>query len=250
MLYGFVGYATKRNTGKDNMDTTRIEFGLVQIKKGIRDIEETLKGAADNKPVTAKRRILLAPGHSSKRGGYPGRNGVYSEHDCTVMIAEMAKEGLAKLGFHANIYDPAIDNLRLDGQQAHDHDAYIAPHLNAYDADDDDEYSCVLVHPKGKPESFQLANSIAVKTHEALKTVNPKSKLFSPSSKHPGVYFRGVTVLSESERVTARSGVPCVLPESFFLDAYSDPDKVKLLCEKAAIGIANGVSEYFFMLDA
>lgn len=231
------------------MDTSRIEFGLVQIKKGIKDIEETLKGNNTSEPKK-KYKILLAPGHSTRKGGYPGRNGKYSEHDCTVKISRMAAEGLRKLGFWVTIYDPEYDNLRLDGQQAHGHDAYIAPHLNAYDADDEDEYTCCLVHPKGKAESWQLANSIAVKTHEALKTVLPKARLFSPSSDHPGVYPRGVTVLREAEKATTGTPVPCVLPESFFLDAYSDPNKVKLLCEKAAIGIVNGISEYFFMLDA
>ena len=198
-----------------------------------------------NAPAS-KKRILICPGHSSKRQGYKGRNGRFSEHDCTVMISSMATVGLRNLGYHVDIYDPAVDDLKLDGAKAKGYDAYIAPHLNAYDADDEDEYTCVLVHPNRRQASIMLANSIAVKTLEALSE-EVSAKMFSPNAKYPGVYFRAVTVLSHAERVTPPA-VPCVLPESFFLDAYSDASLVETLCEKAAIGIINGVSEYFYNL--
>ena len=224
-------------------EETKIRLAKIKLQEATSLLNSLITIPPVIKPKT--KRILIAPGHSSKRNGAPGRNGKYNEHDCTVMIARMLQDELEKDGFDPIIHDPSVDDLVADGKQAKGYDAYIAPHLNAYDNDDVDEYTCVLAHPNRRNASVVLANCVAVATYKRnQKIIGSKAKLFGANTKYPGVYFRAVTVLRYSEMVTD-DNIPCILPESFFLDAYADAERVEQLCKQAAYGIADGVKEYF-----
>ena len=190
------------------------------------------------KPLKGKK-ILLDPGHSEVSPGARGQAPDYpEEEDCVLIQAKLLQAELKRHGAQCDIYNPSRDSLSGIGSRAKGYDMFLSLHLNAFDKDDEDEYSCAMVHSKhGRTEDYKLASKIAVRV--AHKLGNP---LFRPQTEYPGVYPARLGVLTAA----IKSGCPvCTLVESFFIDAYGNQSEVLIRAEKAAEGIAEGVLSYY-----
>jgi len=181
-----------------------------------------------------KYKILLDPGHSEKRVGARGQSSDIQEEDLNRLQALIIKSYFAESNVECTIYDPLNDDLWDIGQHANSYDMFISLHHNAFDGDNEDEYSCVMVHKKyAKDKSKDFARLCASSLAKALN-----SKLYNKD----GVYEASLSVLNSAERVCTGA---CVLTESYFIDAYSDKEKTKKLSSKAAYAICSAIEQWF-----
>ena len=184
-------------------------------------------------------KILIDPGHAKTRPGANTHDKRKYEHDYTPHMAHAIKIGLEDSGhFTVDVYDPEIDDLAGIGAKAKGYDLFLSIHLNAYDRDYEDEYTCVCVHKDvGKQDSYRFASGLAREIANAID--NP---LFRPSAVNPGVYPLNLSVLRAAE---IGCDGPCVLSESFFIDAHDATSETYERCIEAAKAHVKYIARYF-----
>ena len=192
-----------------------------------------------NSNVEKRFKILIDPGHAKTRPGASTHDKRKYEHDYTPHMAHAVKIALEDSGhFTVDVYDPEIDDLTGIGAKAKGYDLFLSIHLNAYDRDYEDEYTCVCVHKGvGKEASYTFASTLAKEVAEAID--NP---LFRPHAVNPGVYPLNLSVLRAAE---IGCDGPCVLSESFFIDAHDATTETYERCITAARAHAKAIAKYF-----
>lgn len=229
-------------------------YGIDDLIRTLRELKKTCKVervlfAPDGKaepsltplstPATPiGRKILVDPGHSEKKPGARGISSSVQEEDLNRLQAEVIKQLLEFQGYEVWVYDPQGDDLVEIGSRARDFDMFISLHHNAYDRDRVDEYTCCMVHQLyAKLQSREFATLVATKVADAIN--NP----IYHGGDLPGVYPARLAVLNAAEH----SGCPgpCVLVESYFVDAYDDVRLTEGRSKKAATAIAGAVTEWF-----
>jgi N-acetylmuramoyl-L-alanine amidase len=190
------------------------------------------------KPNPGAKRILLDPGHSDLHTGADGTTDAVHEEFLNRLQASIVQPILRDAGFVCDIYDPLSDVLSEIGGRAKDYDMFISFHHNA--TGHKDYYTCVMVHAElAKAASRLFASRVALRVSAAigLKVLN------FGDGQLPGVYPNSLGVLRAAEN----SGCPgpCVLVESYFVDAYGDLDFCRERSIKAAKAIATAAAEWY-----
>jgi len=185
---------------------------------------EVMGGRLDGKS------FLIDAGHSRGAQGASSRDKRVTEYSMTSMMAGIVAERLREHGATVDLYDPNPDNLRALGQRAKGKTAACYIHLNAANADGNDEGTEVFVHRNASTACRNFASAMCRNICEALGT------------KNRGVKTAGYTVLVEAHAVGQEFAV---LPESFFLDDWTDVAKITERCVKSAHAIADTIIETF-----
>ncbi len=222
-----------------NLIETELEAHNIAIMKMIDEAFQGPTTDAPAKPNPAKVKVLLDPGHSSGRPGASTHDKKKYEHNYTPYMATLIKTSLEATGkYIIDIYDPEIDNLTQIGLKAKGYNMFISIHLNAYDRDYEDEYTCVCTHrEQATTRSNNFASRLAVSIVKEID--NP---IFRPNSSLKGVYKLGLGVLRAAESVCDG---PCVLSESFFIDAHDDKAATVKRCQSAALGHVKAIRDWF-----
>jgi N-acetylmuramoyl-L-alanine amidase len=190
----------------------------------------------DTKPAPSKvKRVHLDPGHSQSRRGASGLPPDYAREDVLNLLqAKIIQQDLAEAGIESVIDDPDPDDRDAIGQRAKGYDAHVSLHHNAFDRRQ--HYVTCMVTRTAKKSSIELAGVISKAVATSLSIPN-----FGGTSGLPGVYEANLTVLLAAERACMG---PCVLVESYFIDAISSIAVAERMSTIAAHAIAQEIVSY------
>lgn len=175
------------------------------------------------------KKVLLDPGHSSKKPGAIGKNPVVKEEQLNLFQAQVLREELEKLGIQADIVDPIEDNLTLIGATSKDYDGFFSLHLNAFDKKE--HYCCFVAHNLvAKRSSLALAQAADKRVSRAMG-----ARAFG------NVYRASLRVLKAAELVCKG---PCVLSELEFVDDEVDYGAIQERLQKGLKEYAKVISEF------
>jgi N-acetylmuramoyl-L-alanine amidase len=189
----------------------------------------------DGAGVLAGKFVVIDPGHSEKKPGARGKNGV-EEEDLNRLQANVVAGLLRDKGAKVEIVDPEADDLIEIGKRACASDMFLSLHHNAFDSKQ--HYVCVMVHKR-------LASSVSRRFASICAEAISKKlglPLFQSAAGLPGVMEAGLSVLNSAE--TSNPSGPCVLVESYFVDALSDIRVAEAMTIDAGHAIAEAAEEW------
>jgi N-acetylmuramoyl-L-alanine amidase len=179
--------------------------------------------------------IVIDPGHSERKIGARGKNGV-EEENLNRFQAEVVATILAGKGAKVEVVDPIDDDLVDIGKRACATDLFLSLHHNACNGKQ--HYVCVLVHKRlASKNSEKFASICAQRVAKRLSL-----PLFSEPGSMPGVMKANLAVLHAAEN--ARPNGPCVLVESYFVDAFDDVAKAEAFTGMAGGAIAEAAEDW------
>lgn len=180
--------------------------------------------------------IVIDPGHSELKVGARGQNGV-QEEDLNRLQADVVASRLRYRMATAEVVDPLVDDLVQIGKRANAADMFLSLHHNACNGKQ--HYVCVLVHKRLSTEvSRQFASLCAQSISKRLNI-----PLYQEKDSLPGVMLANLAVLNSAEN--SQPSGPCVLVESYFVDALDDVKKAAAMTTEAGHAIADTIEEWF-----
>lgn len=167
-------------------------------------------------------KILLSPGHSSQTIGAVS-HGIL-EYECNEFQVSILKNRFEQKNHTVDI--ARGDDLYEIGLSSSGYDAFITPHLNAFNKSVNYVTCCVDRHtmlPSSKHAA--IASKCAVAMASALNL-----PLYNAHTELPGVCGKQLRVLSGARKAQCPIAI---LTEAFFLDCYSEKKIVYNLLEVA-----------------